>query len=222
MTEDDWLNCTDPHRILEFLLGEPSNRLLRILTCGIWWPKASNRKLRLFGCGIWRRTVEGSPSGGAGHLHLLDLAERYSDGTVTKSELVRSREAPEAKGDAMKFCLSAIGDRDMLNFSHRMRMFSFENPEFHGSSQIKLLQYLFGPLLFRDILIIPAWLTWNEKAVVKLAQVIYDDRAFERLPSLANVLEEAGCQNSEILDHCRGAGPHIRGCWVIDLILGKK
>jgi hypothetical protein len=58
--------------------------------------------------------------------------------------------------------------------------------------------------------------------MVRLAREIYDNRAFERLPSLADALEEVGCDNAEILDHCLEAGPHVRGCWIVDAILGKK
>jgi len=58
-------------------------------------------------------------------------------------------------------------------------------------------------------------------AVLHLAQAIYDDRAFDQLPILADALQEAGCTSREVLDHCRSPGPHVRGCWVVDLILGK-
>jgi hypothetical protein len=64
--------------------------------------------------------------------------------------------------------------------------------------------------------------SWLSRSVVALAQTIYTDRAFDRLPILADALEEAGCTDTEILAHCRGPGPHVRGCWVIDLILGKE
>src|SRR5262249_51106589 len=67
----------------------------------------------------------------------------------------------------------------------------------------------------------PAWLTWNDGTVHKLAQTVYDDRRFDLLPILADALEEAGCDNADILAHCRGPGPHVRGCWVVDLLLGK-
>jgi len=59
-------------------------------------------------------------------------------------------------------------------------------------------------------------------AVIQLAQAIYDGRAFDRLPILADDLHDAGCDNDEILSHCRGQGPNVRGCWVVDLILSKK
>jgi hypothetical protein len=65
----------------------------------------------------------------------------------------------------------------------------------------------------------PAWLTAK---VVALAQAIYDDRAFDRLPILADALEDAGCTNQDILAHCRQPGEHVRGCWVVDLLLGKS
>jgi hypothetical protein len=55
-----------------------------------------------------------------------------------------------------------------------------------------------------------------------LARGIYDDRAFDRLPILADALIDAGCDDEAILGHCRGPGPHVRGCWVADLVLGKE
>jgi hypothetical protein len=66
------------------------------------------------------------------------------------------------------------------------------------------------------------WLNWNDGTVVKLAEGIYNDRAFDRLPVLADALEDAGCTEAEILAHCRSGGEHVRGCWVLDLILGKE
>ena len=51
--------------------------------------------------------------------------------------------------------------------------------------------------------------------------MIYQERAFERLPILADALEEAGCDDPDILSHLRGPGPHVRGCWALDLVLGK-
>jgi hypothetical protein len=60
------------------------------------------------------------------------------------------------------------------------------------------------------------------RAVDQLAQAIYADRAFDRLPILADALEDAGCTNQDILNHCRQPGEHCRGCWVVDLLLGKE
>ncbi|MCE9566168.1 MAG: DUF6331 family protein [Planctomycetes bacterium] len=65
----------------------------------------------------------------------------------------------------------------------------------------------------------PQWLT---STVTQLTQGIYDDRAFDRLPILADALQDAGCDNADVLNHCRENGPHARGCWVVDMVLGKQ
>jgi len=87
--------------------------------------------------------------------------------------------------------------------------------------QVKLLRDLLGNP-FRPVVIEQAWLRWREGTVVNLAQAIYDDRAFDRLPILADALEEAGCTNPDLVAHCRSPGPHVRGCWAVDAILGKE
>ncbi|MBL8795193.1 MAG: hypothetical protein JNM56_14910 [Planctomycetia bacterium] len=85
-------------------------------------------------------------------------------------------------------------------------------------SQALLFRDLFGNP-FRPVTVNPAWLT---SAVVSLAQAIYDERAFDRLPILADALEDAGCDHADILNHCRQPGEHVRGCWVVDLLLAKE
>jgi hypothetical protein len=72
---------------------------------------------------------------------------------------------------------------------------------------------------FRPVTINPTWLT---STVLQLAAGIYSDRAFDRLPILADALQDAGCDNEDVLNHCRSEGPHVRGCWVVDLLLGKE
>ena len=64
--------------------------------------------------------------------------------------------------------------------------------------------------------------TWRTLSVVRLAQTIYDERAFDKMPELADALERAGCRDEAILNHCREPGEHVRGCWVVDLVLGKE
>jgi hypothetical protein len=63
---------------------------------------------------------------------------------------------------------------------------------------------------------------WRTADVLGLARGIYEDRAFERLSLLADALMDAGCDSEDTLSHCRGPGPHVRGCWVVDLVLGKE
>jgi hypothetical protein len=86
-------------------------------------------------------------------------------------------------------------------------------------AQSNLLRCIFGPLPFRSITLDRAWLT---PTVTALAQGIYEERDFDRLPVLADALEQADCHHADILAHCGGPGPHGRGCWVVDLILGKE
>jgi hypothetical protein len=85
-------------------------------------------------------------------------------------------------------------------------------------AQCDLIRDIFGNP-FRPVTVESTWRTHN---VTALAQGIYDDRAFERMPILADALEDAGCTNADILEHCRRPGEHCRGCWVVDLVLGKE
>jgi hypothetical protein len=86
--------------------------------------------------------------------------------------------------------------------------------------QAAVVHDIFGNL-FRPATIDPSWLAWNDGTIPELAQSIYEQRAFDRLLVLADALEVAGCTNADILTHCRHAGPHVQGCWVLDLLLGK-
>jgi hypothetical protein len=95
------------------------------------------------------------------------------------------------------------------------------------AAQSVLFRDLFGTP-FRPIILKRAWLTWHNATILKLAQAIYEDRQLpsghldaHRLAVLADALEDAGCTDQDVLGHCRGQGPHVRGCWVVDLLLGK-
>jgi hypothetical protein len=90
----------------------------------------------------------------------------------------------------------------------------------HCRLQCDLLRDVFGNP-FRPVAADPAWLRWNDRTVVKVARAIYEERAFERLPVLADALEDAGCTEEAILAHLRGPGPHVRGCWALDLLRGE-
>jgi hypothetical protein len=99
-----------------------------------------------------------------------------------------------------------------------------DNPlwaEVHGSEcseQCHLLRDIFGNP-FRPVCVDSAWLA---STVLSLATGIYQERAFDRMPILADALQDAGCDNEDILNHCRQPGEHVRGCWVVDLLLGKS
>jgi hypothetical protein len=72
---------------------------------------------------------------------------------------------------------------------------------------------------FRPVIVDPRWRTSD---VLGLARAMYEARTFDRMPILADALMDAGCSDEQILSHCRGDGPHVRGCWVVDLVLGKE
>jgi hypothetical protein len=74
----------------------------------------------------------------------------------------------------------------------------------------------------RNFALRPEWLTWNDRTIPRLAQAIYEEEALDQLPVLADALEEAGCTEGDLLGHFREPGPHFRGCWALDVILGKK
>jgi hypothetical protein len=64
--------------------------------------------------------------------------------------------------------------------------------------------------------------SWRTDTAIALARQMYESRDFGAMPILADAIQEAGCDNDDILSHCRGDGPHVRGCWVVDLVLGKE
>jgi hypothetical protein len=80
-----------------------------------------------------------------------------------------------------------------------------------------LLRDIFGNP-FRPMTFSPEWRT---RTVVTLARAAYESRDFSLMPILADALQDAGCDSEDVLNHCRAPGPHVRGCWVVDLVLGK-
>jgi hypothetical protein len=86
------------------------------------------------------------------------------------------------------------------------------------ATQAELLRCVTGNP-FAPVRLDPRWITSTAQG---LAYGIYEERAFDRLPVLADSLEDAGCEDVEILSHCRSGGAHCLGCWVVDLVLGKE
>jgi hypothetical protein len=113
---------------------------------------------------------------------------------------------------------STIFKRELLR--HEVGVFVMRELQRQGieSRACSIVRDIFGNP-FRPIAFDPTWLT---PTVVALAKGIYVERAFDRMPILADALEEAGCDNAEVLLHCRGDGPHVKGCWVVDAVLGKE
>jgi hypothetical protein len=89
-------------------------------------------------------------------------------------------------------------------------------------AQAALIRCIFGNPFRAAPAVDPSWLAWNGRTVIKLAAGIYEGRRFGDLPILADALEEAGCADGAILAHCRSGGEHVRGCWVVDLLTGRR
>jgi hypothetical protein len=195
MRQAKWIAETnDPYSMLNFL-GQ----------------LVSNRKARLFACACFRRKT---PKLKKWELRILQIAERYADGLTSEEELQQAQE--ESLGRSGVAWLTMTDD--CWTAVEAARAAGEWKDE---AIQCALVRDVFGNPFRRNI-VDRALLAWNDGAIPKLAQAIYDDRAFERLPILADALEEAGCTNADILNHCRQPGEHVRGCWVVDLLLGKS
>ncbi len=90
-----------------------------------------------------------------------------------------------------------------------------------GEQPVALIRDVFGNP-FRALPVDPGWLCFNNGVVGKLARACYEERDPARLAVLADAPEDAGFADQDILAHCRSGGPHVRGCWVVDLLLGKR
>jgi hypothetical protein len=123
--------------------------------------------------------------------------------------------APFEASDAVAQLVGDVPDTHVDVDDHRQ---ANERMEVQRVIHCSFLRDIFGNP-FRPVTLDPASRTAN---VVGLAQSIYDERAFDRLPILADALEDAGCTNADILNHCRQPGEHVRGCWCVDLALGKQ
>jgi hypothetical protein len=193
MDVDAWLRCVDPRRMLEALGGCPSER-----------------KLRLFACACCRHMDRRGNSSG---LSVVGLAEQVADGVLPLAEAVR-QESSVVRLFADTWALDpappALAGR-----------FTSENRAWHTAPRAALLRCLFRPPS-SDVSLDPHWLAWEGATIPRLAEGIYQDRAFEQLPILADALEEAGCADRALLEHLRAPGPHARGCWPLDLVLGKS
>jgi hypothetical protein len=89
---------------------------------------------------------------------------------------------------------------------------------FKGAAQADLVRCIFGNP-FRTLTVDPVWLT---STAIAIARGMYESRDFSAMPILADSLQDAGCDNEDVVNHCRSEGAHVRGCWVVDAVLGKR
>jgi hypothetical protein len=231
MTEQQWLDCTDPTSMLTFMRA-----------------KVSERKWRLFACACYRRAMaiqaELSQSGSVIVVPMeITLAENYADHQVSYDELAQLyRRKTGFPLSFNEFFLFGGGETSLihpdplpLEFVRSLATWPSEAAASRSMTAIEvtaaraieqkrhreMIHCLVGNP-FNAISLDPVWLSWSDHTVGKIAQAIYDNCVFDQMPILADALEEAGCTEPSILDHCHSGGEHVRGCWVVDLLLGKE
>jgi hypothetical protein len=218
MNEREWLTCADPEPMLK------------------WWRgQVSERRLRLFACACARQVwhlLEDDPARRA-----VALAEQLADGLVPVRETpaLRPLRAPagvrEDSAKAAARCAAAQAcartpdaERAAMNAAAAVQ---FAAP--HGQRkaawqaarqrQCELIRDLSpGPASVAAV--DRSWLSWNGGLVTKLAHDLREGQRFAEVPVLGDALEEAGCTDEVILAHCRGP-LHVRGCWLMDLLLDR-
>jgi hypothetical protein len=158
----------------------------------------------------------------------VEVAERYADGEATEAEVFAAGDAAndvdEQRGrwNVPAWAAAAVCVRNANDMFTSVTGSCGVPPV----TQAALLRCIVGnpfrllpPLRAHDLGRGCPWLT---PPVLAVARAIYDARDFENLPVLADALEEAGCQDANLLGHLRGPGPHARGCWVVDLLTGRE
>jgi hypothetical protein len=189
--------------------------------------RVSERKLRLFACACCRR-VWGNVTAPRSRAAVL-AAERYADGLASAAERLAAYEAArkvripvERRRDhAAAWAAAYTAAASAAYGASNAATYVSRGRNGERAQQILLLRDIAGNP-FRRGAVAPAWLRWNGGVVARLAEAVYEEQAFDRLPVLADALEEAGCTDVEILAHCRGPGPHVRGCWPLDLLLSRR
>jgi hypothetical protein len=237
MTESEWNSCNNPQQMIEWLRSRITARKLRLFGVAccrhIWHLLSDDRS---------RKAVELAEAVADDRdmwIGLQDSLARareevveavYGPMTGTRAEL-ENLLADERAACLLVFFLVWRMEQEAFRDTTTIIRYTTGRLSAEGRHlcHSDLIRDLFGPLPFREVYINLAWRTWNGGTVQRIAQTIYAER---ELPSgtldnsllavLADALLDAGCDNEEVLAHCRGMGPHVRGCWVLDLLLGKN
>jgi hypothetical protein len=226
VTEAEWLACDHPAELLHRLCHASLGGL------AIGHARPSDRKLRLFACACcrqaWRRLTDPRAR------KAVEVAERYAEGQAQGSEELtacwRDSLAVGLGANFAAHCAAALDPQEATrNVLDRLPP---EPGTRRGLLAARLRDIAGNP--FRPPPVAPAGPAWAARGptrgvLASLAQAAYDERALpagtldlQRLAILADALEEGGCADAELLWHLRAPGPHVRGCWAIDLVLGKE
>jgi hypothetical protein len=251
MTEAEWLAYADPdpwrrvtHPMLVFLesIGKASERKLRLFAVACC--RLLFRKVRVHPWDEHQVSVAERYADGAASAEELREARGYPpDNWLLQlaavpggNPFIAMSEWSPSPRTAMHACWNAVelesgitvADGTACNAAWGATVPGTVMPNDNGVSEARLvaelaiqcdlIRCLFGNP-FRPSGIDPKWQTTS---VVGLAQTVYTERAFAYLPILADALEDAGCCDQDLLGHLRGPGPHEKGCWAVDLILGKQ
>ena len=186
--------------------------MLRQMRHDVWATERLLRHLRAMSAQQLQLTVPGTYGNILRTLmHLVAADERYLRRFFALPEPLLDDNGPDLSLDEIARHLRNVTDGGAQSPTSRR----IESEE--AACHAEFMRDIFGNP-FRPVTADPAWLTSD---VVALATSIYAEKAFDRLPILADALQDAGCDNADVLDHCRSDGPHVRGCWVVDLLLGK-
>jgi len=232
MTEAEWVGCTDPQKILEFLRGKVSDRKLRLFAV-----ESVRLVSELLVHPNSRAAVEAGErvAEGVSNPDILPPIYRaawevlplepYSDVHVTAARAA----GRTVQGQAYEAAVLTKNEIVELHAEMEEEKVTSEDEKnrvyWLGKAQGETLLVAFlrdivgNP--FHPVTIAPAWLTWNDATVVKLAQSTYEERAFDRMPFLADALVDSGCGDGHILANCRQSGTHVPGCWLLDLLTGR-
>jgi hypothetical protein len=217
MTEEEWLQSSKPSEMFDILGKRATGRRLQLfaVACVLQiWEQSTDPRLR---CVI--RVAERQADSRANEEEKLqalnsldDYMDEFCEHDVTPSVPPSLFAEPFFTKDASEVacCIAETAKYQHDGFDGIDAEIEFE--------QCGFLRDIFGNP-FRPVDFDARWRTSD---VLGLARAIYEDRTFDRLPILADALMDAGCADEQIIAHCRGDGPHVRGCWVVDLVLGKE
>jgi hypothetical protein len=234
MDEQEWLECKRVSTMLAFLNGQVSDRKQQLFACAcchLVWSLLSDRYRVLL------EAMERYADGQASSAEMWELFHAWEPSHAGAARLTGGIQAAEAVGHlggAWRRSRNAgAGGWQGWSTADRVARCAAEALaksipwEQARALEVQLLHDVFGNP-FRPVPVNSAWLAWNSSLVTRLAQAAYDNRqkpfdflAPARLGILADALEEAGCDDAAILEHLRSPGPHYRGCFLLDALLGK-